>query len=145
MMSSPSAFNVIIFDISCVSFLQIFLHRILTKIVSSFLYLGTLNSVGGFVVGDEVLCLVPPTRVLSQSHIEISEPRTSPGTPAWLALLALCSAIGSGSAQESRVRLYASCALCCSCDILLWPQPPLHLSPSLICFRFASHLSDTKQ
>lgn len=61
MMPSSGARNAIIFEISYVSSLEMILPGILMKIVSCFLYLGILNSVGGLVVGDEMLTLVNST------------------------------------------------------------------------------------
>lgn len=61
MMPSSGARNAIIFEISYISALEMILPGILMKIVSCFLYLGILNSVGSIMMGDEVLALVNTT------------------------------------------------------------------------------------
>nr|XP_050029068.2 sodium-dependent dicarboxylate transporter SdcS-like [Dermacentor andersoni] len=61
MMPSSGARNAIIFEISYISALEMILPGLLMKIVSCFLYLGILNSVGDIMMGDEVLAVVNTT------------------------------------------------------------------------------------
>ncbi|XP_077507412.1 sodium-dependent dicarboxylate transporter SdcS-like [Amblyomma americanum] len=61
MMPSSGARNAIIFEISYISALEMILPGMLMKIVSCFLYLGILNSVGSIMMGDEVLAVVNST------------------------------------------------------------------------------------
>ncbi|XP_065280217.1 sodium-dependent dicarboxylate transporter SdcS-like [Dermacentor albipictus] len=75
MMPSSGARNAIIFEISYISALEMILPGLLMKIVSCFLYLGILNSVGDIMMGDEVLAVVNTTiaaTVASTSSASVS-------------------------------------------------------------------------
>ncbi|XP_075745924.1 sodium-dependent dicarboxylate transporter SdcS [Rhipicephalus microplus] len=61
MMPSSGARNAIIFEISYVTALEMILPGLLMKVISCFLYLGILNSVGDIMMGDEVLTVVNTT------------------------------------------------------------------------------------
>lgn len=54
----------IILEVQYVSLLKIILFGIVIKIVSCFLYLEILNSVGGLEVCDEIVTVVPAPQVL---------------------------------------------------------------------------------